>query len=220
MFFKKNRIKVPDYLEERVKEILTDDGVFRLEGFFDEYQGMLSASRGDETTGESGNGIVTSPDRDLFINRFIGTMLWLIKYRTLTSAKNSPRKLAFLDLKFDIEMPAIIDSFFQHYDTDTIKESYDSLDLRCKKVFTGELQKGEEPRFLISPLWVKNPDPHPFHIAAQIFAGDVSHKAIVGNGESRNEDSLTYLVEKRFMEITQPVADASADINFVWMFNR
>jgi hypothetical protein len=222
MFFKKNRVKVPDYLEERVKEILIDNGAFRIEGFFDEYHTLLSNMAPSQHVSPmtAGGLAVTQVDRDLFNNRFIGTMLWLIKYRTLTSAKNSPRKLAFLDLKFDIEMPAIIDSCLQHYDTDTIKESYDSLDIRCKKVFTGELQKDDEPRFLISPLWAKNPDPHPFHIAAQIFVEDMGHDAVLGNGETGNGDVLTDLIERRFMELTQPVADVSADVNFVWMANR
>jgi hypothetical protein len=220
MFFKKSRVKVPEYLEERVKEILTDGGIFRFGSFFDEFQGMLLASTSNETAGETVEGTVTPPNRDLFINLFIGTVLWLIKYRTLTSANNSPRKLAFLDLKFDIEMPDIIDKYFQQYDTETIKESYDSLDLRCKKAFTGELQKMDEPRFLVSPIWAKNLDPHPFNIAAQIFVEDIGHKSVLGNGQTGSANSLTGLMKKRFMELTQPAADASASINFFWMFNR
>ena len=210
MFFKK-RVKVLEFIVERVKEFLTEGGTFTLESFFDEYQKILTFCGIEEET-------IALLDRDLFINRFIGTLLWLIKYRTLTSAKNSSRKLAFLDLKFDIEMPAVIDSCLQHYDTDRIKESYDSLDIRCKKVFTGELQKSKEPRFLVSPLWVGDPDPHPFHIAAQIFLEDMGHNAAPGDVETG--DGLIDLIERRFMELTQPVADAAADVNFVWMSNR
>lgn len=217
MFFKK-RVKVLEFIVERVKEFLTEGGTFTLESFFDEYQKILTFSGIEEEAGEREEETITLLDRDLFINRFIGTLLWLIKYRTLTSAKNSSRKLAFLDLKFDIEMPAVIDSCLQHYDTDRIKESYDSLDIRCKKVFTGELQKSKEPRFLVSPLWVGDPDPHPFHIAAQIFLEDMGHNAAPGRVETGN--GLIDLIERRFMELTQPVADAAADVNFVWMSNR
>jgi hypothetical protein len=107
MFFKK-RVKVLEFIVERVKEFLTEGGTFTLESFFDEYQKILTFSGIDEEAGEREEETITLLDRDLFINRFIGTLLWLIKYRTLTSAKNSSRKLAFLDLKFDIEMPATI----------------------------------------------------------------------------------------------------------------
>jgi hypothetical protein len=217
MFFKK-RVKVLEFIVERVKEFLTEGGTFTLESFFDEYQKILTFFGIEEEAGEREEETITLLDRDLFINRFIGTLLWLIKYRTLTSAKNSSRKLAFLDLKFDIEMPAVIDSCLQHYDTDRIKESYDSLDIRCKKVFTGELQKSKEPRFLVSPLWAGDPDPHPFHIAAQIFLEDMGHNAAPGSVETGN--GLIDLIERRFMELTQPVADAAADVNFVWMSNR
>jgi hypothetical protein len=220
MFFKKNRVKVPEYIEDRVEEILNGEGVFKLESFFDEYQEILLTSGGGGPAGEGGEWTDTPLDRDLFINRFIGVLLWLIKYRTLSSSRNRPRKQAFLDLSFDIEMPDIVDRFFQRYDTGTIKESYDSMDLRCKKVFTGELQKAEEPRFLVSPLWAKNPDPHPFHIAAQIFVEDMGHNAVLAKDEAGNAHSFAGLIEKRFIEFTQPVANASADINFVWMFNR
>ena len=109
MFFKK-RVKVLEFIVERVKEFLTEGGTFTLESFFDEYQKILTFSGIEEEAGEREEETITLLDRDLFINRFIGTLLWLIKYRTLTSAKNSSRKLAFLDLKFDIEMPAVIDS--------------------------------------------------------------------------------------------------------------
>ncbi len=228
MFFRKllmsfrNRIKVPDYLEERIKEILTDEGIFKFEGFFDEYHKILSNITSSEhmPSTATNNQADTLAGRDFFTDRFIGTMLWLIKYRTLSTVRNSPRKLSFLDLSFDSEVPGIVDRFLQHYDTDTIKKSYESMDLRCKRFFTGELQKDSLPRFLISPLWTKNPDPHPFHIAAQIFAEDVGHQVFMGNGEFENGDSLIDLIEKRFMEFTQPIEDMSAEIFFLWIANR
>lgn len=228
MFFRKllksfrNRIKVPDYLEERVKEILTDEGIFRLGGFYDEYHKILSNITPSEhvPSTETREQAVTPANRDLFTDHLIGTILWLIKYRTLSTVRNSPRKLAFLDLSFDSEVPDIIDRFLQRYDTDTIKKSYESMDLRCKRFFTGELQKENLPRFLISPLWAKNPDPHPFHVAAQIFVEDVGHQALMGNSEFENGDSLTDLIEKRFMEFTQPIEDISTEIFFLWIVNR
>jgi hypothetical protein len=228
MFFRKllmsfrNRIKVPDYLEERVKEILTDEGIFKLEGFYDEYYTILSNIPFSEHLPPTETREQADPpaDRDLFIDRFIGTMLWLIKYRTLTTVKNSTRKLAFLDLSFDSEVPKIVDRLLQRYDTDTIKKNYESMDLRCKSFFTGELHWGGEPRFLISPLWAKNPDPHPFHIAAQIFVEDVGHKALLDNGASENGNRFINLLEKRFMEFTQPIEDMSAEIFFLWIANR
>jgi hypothetical protein len=94
------------------------------------------------------------------------------------------------------------------------------MDLGCKKIFTGELQRDDQPRFLISPLWTKNPDPHPFHIAAQILVEDVGHKALLDNGESGNGNRFINLIEKRFMEFTQPIEDLSAEIFFLWIANR
>jgi len=213
MFFK-NLIKIPVYLEQRVKEMLTEDGIFRLENFFDEYQEMVSASGGDEASSESEKAAYTPPDRELFINRFIGTLLWLIKYRTLSTAKNKPAKLAFLDLRFDIVMPGIIDKFFQRYDTDTIKKSYDAMDVGCKKAFTGEMQKEKRPRFLISPIWAKNPVPPPFRVAARLFSDDFGREQ---NGENSKFESL---LEERFMEFTQTAADSCKEINFWWIVNR
>jgi len=229
MFFKKyfkkffkNRVMVTDYLEERMLEMLTDEGIFKKEGFFEEYHTILSNFTSSERVPptETNGPTVIPADRDLFINRFIGTFLWLIKYRTLTTARNSARKLAFLDLSFDIEIPKIIDRLFNRYDTDTIKESYDSMDLRCKKIITGELQKAALPRFLVSPLWTKNPDPHPFQIAARLFTEDVGHNAIAKDKEAGRGCSFIDEIQKRFIEFTQWITVESADINFLWLTNR
>ena len=220
MKFFKNSVKVPDYLEERIKEKLTDDGIFTLEGFFAEYQELIVASGDGETALDDGQQVVTLPDRDLFINRFIGTLLWLIKYRTLSTAKNSPRKLAFLDLRFDIETPKIVDKLFERYARDTIKESYDAMDIGCKKAFTGELQKDNRPRFLISPLWGKNTDPHPFRVAARIFTNGFDHEILNRLQEIGSDSRFESMMEERFMEFTQSSADTCREINFVWMFNR
>ena len=220
MLFFKNSVKVPHYIEERIKEILTDEGTFTLEGFFDEYQEMILASGNGEIAKEGGGQAVTLPDRDLFLNRFIGTLLWLIKYRTLSTAKNSTRKLAFLDLRFDIETPKIVDKLFEHYDREIIKESYDAMDIGCKKAFTGEMQKDKRPRFMISPLWAKNPDPHPLRVAARIFANGLDHETLKRLQEIGSDSRFESLMEERFMEITQSAADSCREINFVWIFNR
>jgi hypothetical protein len=212
LFFKKNRIRVPDYLEERINEILTDDGTFILEGFFDEVQEMLS---------ELGLELADAPpNRDHFINHFIGTLLWLIKYRTLITAKNSPRKLAHLDLRFDIETPKAVDKLFERYDRDTIKESYDTMDTECKKSFTGELQKDKKPRFLISPIWAANLDPNPLRIAGRIFVNSIDHKIFNRLQDTGNDSRLESMMEERFVEFSQPAADSCKDIHFVWMLNR
>jgi hypothetical protein len=220
MLFFKNSVKVPHYLEERIKEILADKETFTLEGFFDEYQEMILVSGSGETAKQNGEQAVTLPDRNLFLNRFIGTLLWLIKYRTLSTAKNNPRKLAFLDLRFDIETPKIVDKLFKQYNRDTIKESYDAIDIGCKKAFTGELQKVKRPRFLISPLWTENPDPHPFRIAARIFINDLDHETSRKLREIGSDSRLEILMEERFRELTQSTADSCREINFVWIFNR
>jgi len=220
MKFFKNRVKVPHYLEERIKEILTDEGIFRLEGFFEEYQEMILGFSNGQSAKESGVQAFTLPDRDLFINRFIGTLLWLIKYRTLSTAKNSPRKLAFLDLRFDIETPKIVDKLFEHYDRDIIKESYDAMDIECKKAFTGEWQKIKRPRFLISPLWATNPEPPPLRVAARIFINDLDHETSSKTQEIGSDSGLEILMEERFRELTQSTADSCREISFVWIFNR
>ena len=220
MKFFKNSVKVPHYLEERLKEILSDKGTFTLEGFFDEYQEMILASGSGETAKQNGEQAVTLPDRNLFLNRFIGTLLWLIKYRTLSTAKNNPRKLAFLDLRFDIETPKIVDKLFKQYDRDTIKESYDAMDIGCKKAYTGELQKVKRPRFLISPLWAENPEPPPLRVAARIFINDLDHETSRKPQEIRSDSRLEILMEERFRELSQSTADSCHEINFVWFFNR
>ena len=220
MLFFKNSIKVPHYVEERIQEILSDKGTFTLEGFFDEYQEMVRTSDSGKTAKEGGDLTLTLPDRTLFLNRFTGTLLWLIKYRTLSTAKNSPRKLAFLDLRFDIETPMIVDKLFENYDRDIIKESYDVMDVECKKAFTGEWQKAKRPRFLISPLWGKNPDPHPFRVAARIFISGFDHEASRKLQEIGSDSRLEIRMEERFKELTQSTADACRKINFVWIFNR
>ena len=66
LFFKKNRIRVPDYLKERINEILTGDGTFILEGFFDEVQEMLSGLGLERADAPS--------NRDYFINHFINKL--------------------------------------------------------------------------------------------------------------------------------------------------
>jgi hypothetical protein len=213
-----NRVKVPQYIEDRVNEVMTDEGIFILEGFFDEYAGMISTSGIDETTRVNGEQASTLPDRDLFINRFIGTMLWLIKYRTLSTAKNGPRKLAHLDLRFDIEMPLIIEKHFEKYDVNTIQEAYDNADIECKKAFTGEMQREERPRFMVSPIWAKNPEPHPVKIAARILVSAFDQE-VPDNRETANEN-LENMMKERFMEFSQSAADSCKEINFVWMLNR
>jgi len=220
MLFFKNSVKVPHYLEERIKEILADKETFTLEGFFDEYQEMILDSGSGKTAKNMGEEAITLPDRNLFINRFIGTLLWLIKYRTLTTAKNSPRKLAFLDLRFDIETPKIVDKLFAHYDRDIIKESYDAMDIECKKAFTGEWQKVKRPRFLISPLWTENPNPHPLRVAARIFTNGFESEKLQNFQETGSDSRFENLLEERFREITQSTADSCREINFVWIFNR
>ena len=129
-------------------------------------------------------------------------------------------QLAFLDLRFDIDTPKIVDKLFEHYDRDIIKESYDSMDIGCKKAFTGEWQKVKRPRFLISPLWTENPDPHPLRVAARFFANGFESETLKNFEEIGSDSRFEILLEERFRGLTQSVADSCREISFMWIFNR
>ena len=212
MFFRK-RTRVPDFLEGRISELQDINRIFIYEDFFNEYKEILSKSGRSRTPGEKGSEEILSADRDLFINSFIGTLLWLIKYRTLGNLFNSPRKLAYLDLTFDTAMPDAVDNGFLRYDTGVIKETYDSMDIGCKKAYTGELLKGDKPRFLISPLWSRDPDPHPFRIAAKLFASMVERESPAGTQEDKTFETFVDMLEERFNEMTQKAAEVAKGLN-------
>jgi hypothetical protein len=212
MFFRK-RIKVSEFVESLCSQLLTGDGIFLHEAFFDEFSTMVSEGGYGRTPGENDGDTGPSADRDLFINYFIGTLLWLIKYRTLSNMFNSPRKLAYLDLSFDTVAPDFVDRRFFRYRTDIIKETYDAMDIGCKKAYIGKLQKGEKPRFLVSPLWARNPDPHPFHVAAALFIEIVGQKASTETTGDPTRHSFSEVLEKRFLSLTQEAADTARRLN-------
>jgi hypothetical protein len=212
MFFRK-RMKVREFVESLCGQLLTEDGIFLHEAFFDEFSTMLSESGcGHASEGNEG-GTNPSSDRDLFINHFIGTLLWLIKYRTLSNMFNSPRKMAYLDLSFDTVAPEVVEKSFPRYRTDIIKETYDAMDIECKKAYAGELQKDEKPRFLVSPLWARNPDPHPFQVAAGLFMDIVGQEVSTETMGDLARQTSSEALEKRFMSMTQEAADTARKVN-------
>ena len=208
MFLRK-RITVSQFLERRVTELMTVDGIFTLEGFYDEYSRILSDTGVGPDTEEAEEGTHPSVDRDLFINRFIGTLLWLIKYRILSNLFNSPRKQAYLDLNFDIAIPEIVDRRFICYNTEIIKQTYDNMDIGCKKAYTGEMQREDKPRFLVSPLWTKDPSPHPFRVAARLFMEALAHGTVRGVPDHPDSETLIDVLEERFTSMTENAAQAA-----------
>ena len=212
MFFRK-RVKVPEFLEGRFRDLINQDGLLILEGFFDEYREMKVVHHYESSRSETDTDDSLSADRDLFINRFIGTLLWLMKYRVLGNLFSSPRKLAYLDLTFDTATPDAVDKTFLHYDTEVINETYDIMDIGCKKAYTGELKKGDKPRFLVSPLWARNPDPHPFQVAAQLFIKIVESGPPLETLEETASDAFVDALVERFNEMTQKTADVAKGLN-------
>lgn len=212
MFFRK-RTRVSEFLDGRVSDLLTGDGVFTLESFFEEYLKLYSESglEGSSVNGEGKINLVI--EKDLFTSLFIGTLLWLIKYRTLGNLLNSPRKMAYLDLTFDIATPEAVDNKFGRYDIKVIKETYDAMDINCKKAYTGELQREDQPRFLVSPLWASNPDPHPFRVAAELFIKTIEHQAAAGTSQALPSEAFIDALEKRFHEMTEKTAEVAKGLN-------
>jgi hypothetical protein len=123
--------------------------------------------------------------------------------------------MAYLDLNFDIAAPEVVDNLLENYNTELIKETYDVVDIGCKKAYTGELQRKEEPRFLVSPIWARNPDPHPFRVAARLFVGTIGHGTRSGMSKKPDQDKLGEALEKRFISMTQKAADAAKGVNLV-----
>jgi len=214
MFFRK-RVRVHEFLERRVGEFLTDDGIFTMEGFFHEYNDMLSEIGGRPVINGNPEDDLPSADRDLFVNSLLGTILWLIKYRTLSNQFNSPRKVAYLDLNFDTVTPEVVDKLLSRYNTQAIKETFDAMDIGCKQAYTGELKKADKPRFLVSPLWARDPDPHPFRIAAGLFIETIGHGLSAQPLEDTIRDVFLDALEKRFIEMTQKTADAAKGVNLI-----
>jgi len=205
MFFRK-RMKVSQFLDTLCHQLVTGEGTFVHEDFYEEFNRMLVEAGKDQWT-------VPSSDHDLFINRFIGTLLWLIKYRALSNMISSPRKLAYLDLSFDTVFPEVVDRYFHRYRTDIINECYELTDIECKKYYTGELQKVDKPRFLVSPLWARNPDPHPFQVAARIFLETAGQLPAKGTGEDTGRQPLFESLEKSFLTLTREAADTARKFN-------
>lgn len=214
MFFRK-RMRVPEFLEERFRDLINQDGILILESFFDEYREMKLKYEYERSVSESSNDKSLSADRDLFINRFIGTLLWLMKYRVLGNLFNTPRKLAYLDLTFDTATPDAVDKTFLHYDTALINETYDIMDIGCKKAYTGDLQNLDKPRFLISPLWARDVDPHPFRIAARLFIEIVENGPPLGPPADTVPDAFIDALVERFNEMTEKAADVAKGLNIV-----
>jgi hypothetical protein len=212
MFFRK-RIRVPDFLEGRFRDLINQNGILILESFFDEYREMRLKHGYQKPLSEGDTPDSQSAERELFINRFIGTYLWLIKYRTLGNLFNSPRKLAYLDLTFDTATPDIVDKTFYHYDAAIIKETYDIMDIGCKKAYTGDLQKNDKPRFLISPLWARDVSPHPFRVAAQLFIQIAEYGPPPGSQEETAPAPFIDALVERFMEMTQKAAEVAKGLN-------
>ena len=212
MFFRK-RIRVPEFLEGRFRALTDQDGVLILESFYEEYREMRSKHGYEGSSGKSRTGNNLLNDRDLFINRFIGTLLWLMKYRVLGNLFNTPRKLAYLDLTFDTATPDAVHKTFLNYDTAVINETYDIMDIGCKKAYTGALQKTDKPRFLISPIWSRNPDPHPFKVAARLFIEVVENGPPLAAPENNASEAFIDALVERFNEMTQKAADVAKGLN-------
>jgi len=219
MFFRK-KVKLQDFLKDPFLEVVLNDGVFRYEDFYEDFKKIVKEN--PSTLLEHGTGSVETDtvwpgvERDYFISGFLGTFLWLLKYRTLSANRSSPRKLAFLDLLFDIEIQKLIAEHLGAYYIDKVQEVYDLMDILCKKQYTGDLPKGEPPPFLVSPIWGKNASPHPFRTAAVIFR-DLMLKATpveavtVPDGEPLIEE-----LYKRFTAMTAAVEKPANSINFSW----
>jgi len=212
MFFRK-RMKVPEFVECLCSQLLTEDGIFLHEAFFDEYSSLLTESGFGHALEGNERGTDPSSSRNLFINHLIGTFLWLIKYRSLSNMFNSPRKMAYLDLSFDTVVPQVVEKRFSRYQTVIIKETYDAMDIACKKAYSGELQKDEKPRFLVSPLWARNPDPHPFQVAAGLFMEIVGQKVSIETMGDLARQASSEALEKRFLSMTQEAADTARKVN-------
>ncbi|MGD8353637.1 MAG: hypothetical protein PVJ01_05680 [Pseudomonadota bacterium] len=212
MFFRK-RTKVPVFLESLIgRRLLTGNGTFVYEDFYNEYREILRDTLSDGTSGGKGASENTVAGSDIFVNRFIGTFLWIVKYRVLSNMFNSPRRQAYLDLNFDLAMPEIVDKCFFNYDTEAIKESYDGMDIGCKKTYTGEMQKNEKPRFLVSPVWARDPDPHPLRVAAGLFIKETGLLASGQTSEDPVPAALIDAIERKFIAMTDSAAEAAKGV--------
>lgn len=212
MIFRK-RMRVSEFLERRFRDLINENGVLALESFYDDYTELKLEHGYKIHSNQNSSEDSLSANRDLFINRFIGSLLWLMKYRALSNLFNSPRKLAYLDLTFDTATPDVVDKTFLKYDTSLIKETFDMMDIGCKTAYTGELQKGDKPRFLISPIWARNVDPHPFKVAAQLFTRIIEYGTPDGAFEETGSDAFIDALVERFNDLTEKTADTAKRLN-------
>ena len=219
--FSKKRMIVKTFLEGPLLEAVIDEGVLRHKNFYDYFYERLVAAveQGSDQTGTH-EITLTRVDRDHFTNCFTGALLWLLKYRLLSTNENLPRKLAFLDLLLDNEMPRLINKHFAKLDTGTIKDTYDNMDTQCKKVFTQKQKEGAPPTFIASPIWAKNPQPDPFRLAVVVFAGLIGHGMLLEKIRTDAVEKFTDEMAQRFMEMTASVEKASTGISFLWKTPR
>ncbi len=219
--FSKKRMKVKTFLEGPFLEAVVDEGVLRHENFYDFFYERLATviEQGGYQTGTH-EITLTRIDRDHFTNCFTGALLWLLKYRLLSTNDNLPRKLAFLDLLFDNEIPRLIDKHFARLDTGTIKDTYDNMDTQCKKGFTQEQKESAPPTFIASPIWAKNPQPDPFRLATEVFAELIGYGMLFEETRTDAVEKFTDEMAQRFMEMTVSVEKASTGISFLWKTPR
>lgn len=209
MFFRK-KIKLQDFLEGPFLGVVLQDGSFRYEDFYEEFHAVVK--KDFPGTSEKTPGL----DREYFTSSFLGAFLWLLKYRTLNANRNSPRKLAFLDLLFDIEMPGLIRRNLDAYDFDRVHEVYELMDIRCKEQYTEKLPKGEPPPFLASPIWDSNARPHPFKTAASVFIGLTLNANPTEQTPVSVDEPIVEELFKRFTMMTAPIEKEAAGVNFSW----
>ena len=213
-------MKLTDFLEGPYLDAVLENGTFRHAAFYDIFGRALRESVLQKTGGADSEAFETGVSRDLFTTRFLGAWLWLLKYRTLSSNRNSPRKQAFLDMLFDIEIPRFIDKHLGAYDTAMVREIYDSMDIRCKKEYTGEMASGEPPPFISSPIWARGAQPTPFQVAAKVFTQLVLGDALPQDLETVITDKYVEKLALEFTAMTEPIVKASSGIKFNWSAPR
>lgn len=215
MIFRK-RVKLEHYIEERIGDLLDEDGALPT-GFFPEGALRQEGSGAHSPPEGGGNAVPAGPGRSAAASRAIGALLWLMKYGTLSGSTYVDRRLAFLDLAFDVEVPSVVDRLLVGYDVGLIKRTYEDLDIGCKEVYTGKMRQGAVPGFIVSPLWAKNPDPDPVLVAARLFAGYTNPSSGADGDEAPADRVLIESLYTRFREITAACAKAGARKRLVWV---
>ncbi len=213
----RKRIKLSEYLHLHLADLVSEGGLLRQEAFpwgitaHPQETGSPSPSPRQGPQGASAGAL-----REGSVETWIGTFLWVFKYRTLCGNRNTARRRAFLDLLFDMQIPGVIDKHFGRYDTARIKEVYETMDILCKKTYTPAVADPNRPGFLASPVWNRDQDPPVLRTVARLYLGERTTENHPGSGQGAEDEDLLDVLESRMEALSRPYEETARTVRLVW----